>query len=301
MDVDRARSTSTRRRSPWLVAERIDYSFPGDVRGARLPVLDGLTLQMEHGELVALVGPSGCGKSTLLNIIAGLTTPESGRIAIGGHDTTNRSGHVAYMMQDDLLLPWRTVLENAILGSEVGSRAADHGAARTRRRRATTRALELMAKFGLQGFEDSYPTALSGGMRQRAAFMRTVLCDREVLLLDEPFQGIDALNRSRLHEWLLELWREFELTILFVTHDPEEAVFLSDRTYVLSPRPATVIERVTIDLPRPRRHEMVATAAFAELKRQVLQPLWQGERTAESGGPTDFGEEEHVTFRTEGW
>lgn len=263
---------------PWLVAERIVHSFSGSSRGMRLPVLDELSLHVDHGELVALVGPSGCGKSTLLNLIAGLDTPQSGRILIGGHDTTGTSGHVAYMMQDDLLLPWRSVLENVTLGSELGRRANDSERRRERRQHARSRALHLMDKFGLRGFEGYYPSALSGGMRQRVAFMRTVLCDREVLLLDEPFQGIDALTRSRLHEWLLDLWHEFELTILFVTHDPEEAVFLSDRAYVLSARPARVLQSVTVDLPRPRRHEVVGTAAFAQLKHQVLQPLWQGER-----------------------
>jgi ABC-type nitrate/sulfonate/bicarbonate transport system ATPase subunit len=265
---------------PWLVADDVAYSFAGESHGPRLPVLDGLSLRVHRGELVALVGPSGCGKSTLLNIIAGLTPPTSGRIMIGGRDATGSSGHVAYMMQDDLLLPWRSVLENVILGAELGRPGAAPDD-RVRRQDPRARAMQLMTKFGLQGFEDYYPSALSGGMRQRAAFMRTVLCDREVLLLDEPFQGIDALTRNRLHEWLLDLWREFGLTILFVTHDPEEAVFLSDRTYVLSPRPARATQVVTVDLPRPRRHEIVATAAFAEYKRRVLEPLWQAEDRSE--------------------
>jgi ABC-type nitrate/sulfonate/bicarbonate transport system ATPase subunit len=250
---------------PWLVAEGLRYAFPS-ARGGRLPVLDDLSISVNRGELVSLVGPSGCGKSTLLNLVAGLLQPQLGHVRIGGTDTTGTTGHVAYMMQDDLLLPWRTVLENVTLGPELGKQD---------KRKAATEALGLMEKFGLAGFEHYYPHALSGGMRQRVALMRTVLCKREVLLLDEPFRGVDVLTKHRLHEWLLKLWAEFGLTILFITHDPEEAVFLSDRIYVLSRRPTTAKRVVTVDLPRPRRREVIGSADFARLKGETYESLWR--------------------------
>jgi ABC-type nitrate/sulfonate/bicarbonate transport system ATPase subunit len=257
----------------WLVTEGIMHSFENG-RGSSLLVLDELSLHVGRGELVAMVGPSGGGKSTLLNVIAGLLKPSSGQVLLGGQNITNTAGHVAYMMQDDLLLPWRTVLGNVTLGCQINGRPKHES-----RRRASA----LMKKFGLDGFEHYYPDALSGGMRQRTAFMRTVLCDKPVLLLDEPFRGIDALVKVRLHEWLLGLWEEFQLTILFVTHDAEEAVFLSDRTYVLSGRPATVRAVVPIDLPRPRRRDVVASPEFTQLKRRVLEPFWQDDTDTEEG------------------
>ena len=239
--------------------------------GQQFAVLQDVDLYANAGEFISLIGPSGCGKSTLLNIIAGLDQPSSGTLYLHGRRAEQRLGTVGYMQQKDLLLPWRNVLDNVILGLELQG---------VSRRVARARALALMEQFGLKGFETAYPYALSGGMRQRAAFLRTVLPEHEVFLLDEPFGALDALNRAQIHEWLLGLWETLHQTIVLVTHDVDEAIFLSDRTYVMTARPGRVQLVQAIDLPRPRHLEMVTTAPFVALKAQMLAALRQ-ERTAE--------------------
>ncbi|HUZ02217.1 MAG TPA: ABC transporter ATP-binding protein [Thermomicrobiaceae bacterium] len=226
--------------------------------------LRGVDLSVADGEFVAIVGPSGCGKSTILNVVAGLEQPTRGEVRLDGAALQDRLGRTAYMHQRDLLLPWRTVLDNAILGLEVAG---------VPRSEARARALALVERFGLTGFIDSYPAALSGGMRQRAAFLRTVLADRPILLLDEPFGALDALTRASMQEWLLGLWDELRRTILFITHDVEEAVLLADRVLVMSPRPGTIVERAVVGLPRPRRYEMVTEPAFVALKAALIAAL----------------------------
>jgi ABC-type nitrate/sulfonate/bicarbonate transport system ATPase subunit len=230
-------------------------------------VLQDVNLYANAGEFVSLIGPSGCGKSTLLNIMAGLEQPSSGTLYFNGRRAVQRLGTVGYMQQKDLLLPWRNVLDNVILGLELRGMA---------RRLARARAMALLEQFGLKGFEMTYPYALSGGMRQRAAFLRTILPEQEVFLLDEPFGALDALNRAQIHEWLLGLWETLHKTIVLVTHDVDEAIFLSDRLYIMTARPGRVQLIQVIDLPRPRRLEMVTTAHFVALKAQVLTTLRQG-------------------------
>ena len=232
--------------------------------GQRLAVLHNVNLYVEAGEFVSIIGPSGCGKSTLLNIIAGLDDPSSGMIYLNGRQAEPRLGLVGYMQQKDLLLPWRTVLDNTILGLELQGIG---------RRAARLRALGLMEQFGLQGFEYVYPAALSGGMRQRAAFLRTILPDQEVFLLDEPFGALDALSRSQIHAWLLDLWAVLHKTIVLVTHDVDEAIFLSDRVYVMTERPGQIQLVQPIDLHRPRRLEIVTEAPFVALKARLLSAL----------------------------
>ena len=234
--------------------------------GQPFAVLQDVDLYANAGEFVSLIGPSGCGKSTLLNIIAGLDQPSSGMLYLNGRRVEQRLGTVGYMPQKDLLLPWRNVLDNVILGLEIRGVA---------RRMARTRALALIEQFGLKGFETAYPYTLSGGMRQRAAFLRTILPEQEVFLLDEPFGALDALNRAQIHAWLLGLWETMHKTIVLVTHDVDEAIFLSDRMYVMTARPGRVQLVQVIDLPRPRRLEMVTTAPFVALKAQLLAALRQ--------------------------
>jgi ABC-type nitrate/sulfonate/bicarbonate transport system ATPase subunit len=235
-----------------------------------VPAVDGIDLALNRNEFVAIIGPSGCGKSTLFSIIAGLLKPTSGAVALDGKEIVGRPGHVAYMMQRDLLLPWRTVLDNVVLGPELAGRPMEP---------VRNRALALLRRFGLEGYEHSYPTALSGGMRQRAALLRTIMCERSVVLLDEPFGALDALTRATMHEWLLGIQREFQQTMILITHDPDEAVYLSDRVYVATPRPMRFAGIVPITLPYDRGRDVTMTPEFADHKRQVLA-LLRGDKGA---------------------
>jgi ABC-type nitrate/sulfonate/bicarbonate transport system ATPase subunit len=234
------------------------------MRFGAVEALRRVDLDVEPGEFVAIVGPSGCGKSTLLNAIAGLVEPDEGEIWLDGTPTRKRLGRVAFMPQRDALLPWRSVLDNAVLGAEIS------GASRSQ---ARERAHALLPRFGLAGFGDHYPAALSGGMRQRAAFLRTVLADQAVLLLDEPFGALDALTRRSMQEWLLDLWDELGRTILMVTHDVEEALLLSDHVAVMSARPGHIKLFEGVNLPRPRHAEMVTDPAFVAQKAELLAAL----------------------------
>lgn len=241
--------------------------------GGPMPVLREVDLFAREGEFVTIIGPSGCGKSTLLNLLSGLQQPASGEIRIDGRQLSDRLGIAAYMPQKDLLMPWRTILDNVILGLEV------EGVPRGEARR---KAMEHMEMFGLGSFEHAYPSTLSGGMRQRAAFLRTILTHREIMLLDEPFGALDALTRYEMQEWLLSLWDRLGKTILFITHDVDEAVLLSDRVYVLTARPGRVKLTVEVGLPRPRSSSVITTPRFLTLKEQLLSAL--REETGSAGG-----------------
>ena len=234
------------------------------VDGRSVPVLREVEFHALEGELVGVIGPSGCGKSTLLNVIAGLEQPDGGTVELDGRPVTDRLGMVGYMQQKDLLMPWRSVLDNVILGLEIAG---------IRRREARQRARKLVDVFGLSGYEDQYPNTLSGGMRQRAAFLRTVLVDRDVMLLDEPFGALDALTRTQMQEWLLGLWEMLGKTIVMVTHDVDEALLLSDRVYVLTPRPGAVKAVVEVGLPRPRYYGMITEPRFNDLKHDLVSHL----------------------------
>ncbi|CAI8011992.1 Uncharacterized ABC transporter ATP-binding protein MJ0412, partial [Geodia barretti] len=204
--------------------------------------LGGVTLTVADGEFAALVGPSGCGKTTLLNLIAGLDDVDGGRILVDGETLTP-------MPQQDMLFPWRTVLENVSLGLEV------QGVGRS----------EMFPQFGLGGFEHRRPHELSGGMRQRASFLRTYLLGRPFLLLDEPFGALDAITRGQLQAWLAETWNRIGGSALLVTHDPHEAVALSDRVFVMSSRPGRITNVLEVDLPRPRTTHAAETEAAHRL------------------------------------
>lgn len=232
---------------------------------ATLPVLEDISFDVRPGEFVSFVGPSGSGKSTLLNIIAGLEEPDSGAVSVSG--STRRLGNVAYMPQKDVLLPWRSALDNAILGLEVQG---------TPREEARRRASELFAVAGLQGFEQSRPAVLSGGMRQRVAFLRTMLTVGSVMLLDEPFGALDALTRSEMQEWLLEMLERLRSSVVLVTHDVEEALLLSDRVYVLSRRPGRIKLVYKAAFPRPRTLRLTDTDEFMHARARLLEAVREG-------------------------
>jgi ABC-type nitrate/sulfonate/bicarbonate transport system ATPase subunit len=244
--------------------EIVDVTKQFSTEHGALLVLDHVDLSVEHGEFVSIVGPSGSGKSTLFNIVAGLDRPTSGRVLLDGVDVTGQRGMVAYMPQRDALLPWRSVLDNAALYATV--QGGDVAAARRE-------AESLLVDFGLAGFGNALPATLSGGMRQRAALLRTVLWHRPIMLLDEPFGALDALTRAKLQQWLLQLWQRLDRTIMLVTHDVDEALLLSDRVYVLTPRPGRVALDMPVELPRPRSYDLVTSPAFAAHKKQLLRML----------------------------
>jgi ABC-type nitrate/sulfonate/bicarbonate transport system ATPase subunit len=227
-------------------------------RFGELVALEHLTLSVPEGEIVALVGPSGCGKSTLLELLAGLQQPDEGAVT---------AEPAAYMPQRDLLLPWRNALANAALALECsGVRKAD----------ARRRAQPLFERFGLGGFEDARPAELSGGMRQRVALARTFLSGRPLLLLDEPFASLDQITRGSLQEWLAEALSAEPRTVVLVTHDVQEALYLADRVAVLSPRPGRIVDEIAVALARPRpRRATVTSREFAELEERALEALGQ--------------------------
>jgi ABC-type nitrate/sulfonate/bicarbonate transport system ATPase subunit len=229
-----------------------------------LPVLEGLDMVVRPRGFVSLIGPSGCGKSTVLRVLAGLLVPSAGEARVDGISCIGRTGLVAFMPQRDTLLPWRRALANATLGAEVAG--SDRSVVRQR-------ATRLFEQFGLAGFERAWPGQLSGGMRQRVALLRTFLAGREVMALDEPFGALDAITRRELQVWLADILASERRTCLLVTHDVDEALWLSDEVVVLSPRPGRVRARVPVPFERPRSPLLVADAHFAELKAEVLAAL----------------------------
>jgi len=243
-----------------LLADRVTCRFGDTI------ALSETSLEVGAGEFVSLVGPSGCGKSTLFNVISGLLRPASGSVVLDGKEITGKTGHVGYMHQKDLLVPWRTVIGNIVLGAALTRRVSE---------RDEDEAWELAARYGLGDFVDHYPHALSGGMRQRVALMRTLAVHRDVLLLDEPFGALDSQTRLEMQRWLLEVWSELDRTVVFVTHDVDEAIFLADRVVVMTPRPGRVEAEVSVTIPRPRGLETLTSPEFMDLKRRVLGLLYR--------------------------
>jgi ABC-type nitrate/sulfonate/bicarbonate transport system ATPase subunit len=236
-----------------------------------LRAIERIDLEVQPGEVVGIVGPSGCGKTTLLELVAGLRPADSGTISVGGEASGDeRLGRCAYMPQRDLLLPWLSALDNAALALRI---------ARVPRDQARARAGEHFDRLGLDGFEQARPGELSGGMRQRVAFLRTLMAGRPVLLLDEPFASLDAITRAEMQSWLARVLDPDRHTVLLVTHDVEEALYLSDRVLVLSSRPARVANRVEVESPRaPDRAAAVTSAEFTALKERALRSLAEAAR-----------------------
>lgn len=266
LDAAAASSTAT---PPALSLEGVTRRFD------QVLALAPTDFQIRPGEFVSIVGPSGCGKSTLFNLVAGVLQPTGGRIRIGGVDVTGQSGHVGYMLQKDLLLPWRTVIDNIVLGAILQGGA-------TAQQRAE--GVELARRYGLGDFINHYPAALSGGMRQRVALMRTLAMHRDLLLLDEPFAALDSQTRISMQQWLLKVWKEQRRTVLFVTHDIDEAIFLADRVVVMTPRPGKIRDVFDVPLARPRPLSCLASAELAGLKRRVLEQIYDGATLEEAQG-----------------
>lgn len=229
-----------------------------------IPVLKSISLNVDRGQFVSIIGPSGCGKSTFFNILCGVEKETSGSIVLSGQENHKRKGSFGYMPQKPLLLPWRTVLENIMLGLDIKN---------DDRIDAKQKAHTLLTKFGLAQFAGVYPDKLSGGMAQKVALLRTALFHHSFLLLDEPFGALDALTRSSLQVWLSHIWQEYKMSVLFVTHDIREAIFLSDFIYVFSPRPAEIIEEIAVTLPRPRRRSHLTGTKALQLEKHLEELL----------------------------
>ena len=244
-----------------LEVKHISKAFDGK------PVLQDISLELRAGEIVSLLGVSGGGKTTLFHIISGLLQPDCGQVLLDDRDITGRPGQVSYMLQKDLLLPYRTIQDNVALPLLLKG---------TPKKEARLQASRLFAQFGLEGTQKHYPAQLSGGMRQRAALLRTYLFSQEVALLDEPFSALDTLTKSAIHRWYLQVMEDIHLSTLFITHDIDEAILLSDRIYLLSGAPGCIAGEIIIREPKPRREDFNLTPAFLEYKRRILELIGQG-------------------------
>jgi len=248
-----------------LSVKGLSKSYSSPQKHQFMEVLQTLDLEVETGSFVSLIGPSGCGKSTICNLLAGIEVPDAGEIFLEGKAIQGTLGNVGYMPQKDLLLPWRTLLENVLLGCEIMHKD---------KRKAQAEAQEWLNQFGLAPFSGYYPHQLSGGMRQRGALLRTILFGKKTLLLDEPFGALDALTRREMQRWLLSIWNRTRHTVLLITHDIDEAILLSDRVVVLSQRPARIIHEFNIPFPHPRNpEELLLSSVALDLKRQLLDLL----------------------------
>lgn len=228
------------------------------------PVLDDISIELNRGELVCLLGVSGGGKTTLFNVISGLLKPDEGQVLLDGKDITCQPGQISYMLQKDLLLPYRTIEDNVALSLLLkGMKKAE----------ARAQASPMFAQFGLEGTQKKYPAQLSGGMRQRAALLRTYLFSQDVALLDEPFSALDTLTKSAIHKWYLDVMEKIKLSTLFITHDIDEAILLSDRIYLLSGQPGRITAEIVIREPKPRNPEFNLTPEFLAYKRKILSLL----------------------------
>ncbi len=227
-------------------------------------IIEGISLELHEGEIVSLLGVSGVGKTTLFNIIAGLSRPDEGQILVEEKEITGQPGYVSYMLQKDLLLPYKTILDNVALPLIIRG---------VKKKEARETAATYFAEFGLQGTERKYPIQLSGGMRQRAALLRTYLFSEKVALLDEPFSALDMLTKGAIHEWYLEVMQKIRLSTLFITHDMDEAILLSDRIYLLTGKPGKISKEIFIKEPKPRAKDFRLSEAFLSYKKEILSCL----------------------------
>ena len=245
-----------------LSLEQVSYSY--HTMKQETTALSSITFDVLSGEFVAVVGPSGCGKSTMLHLIAKLLPLSGGTIKINGVPIEESTDHIGYMLQKDQLLPWRTIYENVTLGLKIQN---------IKDPEAFDKVDRLLELYGLKDFKNSYPSQLSGGMRQRAALLRTYMFSKNVALLDEPFSVLDTLTKSDMHRWYLDVMDKIHLSTLFITHDIDEAILLSDRIYLLTGRPGRITEEIVIREPKPRRKDFNLTEEFLEYKKDILKKL----------------------------
>ena len=241
-----------------LKANNITISYNGE------NTIEDINIHLDEGEIVSLLGVSGSGKTTLFNILSGLMVPDCGEVLLDGEDITGKPGEISYMLQKDLLLPHYTVLENVALPLIIKGE---------KKSTAREKALEHLSFFGLDGTENKYPHELSGGMKQRAAFLRTYLAGNGVALLDEPFSALDTITKSAIHQWYLDIMKEIKLSSFVVTHDIDEAILLSDRIYILSGKPGRITDEIIIDLPQPRNSSLVMTDEFLTYKKKIVEKI----------------------------
>jgi len=261
---------------PLIAVEEVSRVFSGGARA--VTALDRVSFEIETGNFVSIVGPSGCGKSTLLKIISGLLPASSGKVSVNGKRVDQPLENVGMVFQAPVLLKWRSVLGNILLPVEFAKLdIASH----------TQKAQALVKLVGLAGFEDMYPYELSGGMQQRASLCRALVTDPQLLLMDEPFGALDAMTRDELDLELLRIWEERKKTVVFVTHSIQEAVFLSDLVFVMSARPGRLLEKIAVDLPRPRTLEMMSALKFGQYTLRIRALLAApGGGSAASAGST---------------
>ena len=243
-----------------LTLENIRFCY----KNSAAPIFDGLSLRAEKGSFVSIIGASGSGKTTLFRLLNGLEQPEEGRILIDGEPLSAHRQYASYMPQQDLLFPWLTVEKNVMLPMTVQKKPKEEAAAKAR---------ELLRQVGLEGWENRWPRELSGGMRQRVSFARTLCAGGDILLLDEPFSALDSITRIQLQEWLMDQWKQLGKTILFITHDVEEAIFLSQKILVLTGHPVTGLMEFTVTMPKERNREMLLLPETARLKEDLIALL----------------------------
>lgn len=245
-----------------LKVEGVSKSFDSE------KIIENISLELHEGEIVSLLGVSGGGKTTLFNIIAGLSQPDTGKVWLDKEEVTGQPGNVSYMLQKDLLLPYRTILDNVALPLMIRG---------MKKKEAREIAAPYFVEFGLEGTEKKYPAQLSGGMKQRAALLRTYLFSmqrrKKVALLDEPFSALDMLTKQTMHEWYLDVMEKIHLSTIFITHDIDEAILLSDRIYLLTGKPGQITKEIIIEEPKPRRKDFHLTEEFLRYKREILSHL----------------------------